>query len=1223
MYIYRIVIDNFKSFAHKTVIPFEQGFTTISGPNGSGKSNIIDSILFCLGLSTSRTMRAESLGDLINNLSKRQEAMVTITFRKTPEDMEKEAAEGAQAKLDVGRVQEAFDEDGPDADIDLATGEFVQVGRRIRKGSQGYNSSYYLNGRATTLTGIHDYLGQFHISPGMYNVMMQGDVQGIVKMSPMDRRKIIDEIAGVAEFDRKIEQAQKELEATGANIERNTILLSEIEVRLEQLSTERDHALKYKQLRDEKHRYEAMLLSARYLDLKKAIEAAVNNMAEARKKKTAAEEELKALSGQIGVTRNELLRLSEEVKKKGEDQQIALKKQIESLKGHIARKEDVIRFNTDKIEENKQRIAQMQADIQRQRENMEAIDEEIKGFRYQLKELQGFYKKEAGEYEALNKQFDALTGSGSELSVKRNEIRSGLLAEEDALSGLNRRQLDIEAEIKRHRYEMDLRLREENEYSEKSAQLVERRDALCGEVNELDLEKSAFEAQIKKIQAGYAETRVALNKTLERYTGAHRQYVQLEAKKRAYDEVNFSRAVEAVLDSDLDGIHGTLAQLGTVEKDFAVAMEIAMGGRVQNIVVDDDEVAKDGIHYLKETRSGRATFLPLNKIQPARRLPALPRHSGVIDYAVNLMSFDPLYQDVFAYALGDTLIVEDLESARPLLRKHRMVTVDGDLLEKSGAMTGGARKQQTAGFFAGAGLEEELEKLYNDAARHEEKKAELEKKLTSIELKMEGVKEDYGQCLNRVSARSAELASLENQLAELRQAASGSVDVSDLEQRIAGLEKERETVEAEMETRQAAVDRLAKELDGIESQLPADQIETLRRQMQEVKFQMDYYDAQIRNIQTEIKSKEMEKDYQKVGIGDCDTRIKEAGENSKTLAREQDECREEIALTRQQITELDAQTTELDEELKKLQDERDAVQVKLIEEEKQKNIKEREIEQLDEQVLSFQSRKRELEPQLAEVREELAASDIDPETIRAEDLPSEEEVNKNIARLTKKMETMEPVNMLAIDEYDKVNERRNELAEKIATLESETEAINVRINGYHELKLSAFMKAYESVDNHFKSIFAELSDGNGHLALTNPDDPFAGGLAIYAQPRGKKVQRIEAMSGGEKSLTSLAFVFSLQRYMPAPFYALDEVDMNLDGINAEKLAVMLKRETETAQFVVVSLRKPMLEHSDRTIGVTQRKNGITKVTGIKHRDDDQQLIPDELNDEGKAVAAAS
>ncbi len=1240
MHIYQIAIDNFKSFAEKTVIPFEEGFTTISGPNGSGKSNIIDSILFCLGLSTSRTMRAEKLSDLINNLSKRKEAIVTITFKKDAEDLERERqgrqmalelADGEGTSAPAPEEATAVEDAEPLGEsesqvltkvkeISLAdlgpNSEFVQVTRRIKGSASGtYTSTYYLNGRPTTLTEIHDYLGNFNVSPGTYNVMMQGDVAGIVNMSPMDRRKIIDEIAGVAEFDRKIEQAQRELEATAANIERNAILLSELELRLEQLASERDHALKYQKLRDEKHQYEGMLLSAKYIDLKKAIAAANQNMANARKQKEQVQGSIRQLVDAIRDTNERFTDLANQVKRKGEDQQIALKKQIEGLKGHIERRQIAIEEIDKRTAENNHRIEQMQGDIARMREDAENLDAKIAAFQHQVKELQGLYNDQARQYEKLNQKFDALTGSGSELTVKRGEIRRKLTEEEDELSRLNRQKLDIEAEIKRHEFEMDLRLRESGESKERKESLTQRAAALGTELKDLDLEKSAFEAQLNKTQLDYSQARVDLNQLQGKYNELNREYIQLEARQKAMDEVNFARSVETILNSGMKGVHGTLAQLGQVDEEFALAMEIAIGGRIQNIVVDNDQVASEGIDLLNQRKAGRATFLPLNKIQAARGLPPLPNDPGVVDYAMNLIDFDGRYENVFAYALGDTLVVEDMQAARKLLRKYRMVTLDGSLLEKSGAMTGGASlHQKGARYFGGGQVENELAALSERLEKLEAQREAAQKKLTSLELKMEDIKTDYAACMQRHSRLSAEHGEVTRQLEELRQAQSGAVDVSDLKKQVSALQAELKKLDEQMARRQKAASELQAELEGIEAQLPSDQIEALRQEMSEVKFQMDYYDTQMRNVQTEIKSNELEKDFRLGGQKDSEERIAQARQHNADMVKERQVAIEEISLTDLQIKELEAQTTELDEELKKLQEERDQVQRQLIEQEKQKNILEREITQLDEQMMAFQARIRELNPQIKQVEFQLHEAEIDPDTIEEDKLPSAEEVNGKIQSLTRRMEAMEPVNMLAIEEYDRVCDRRDGLKEKIETLSAEKETITVKIAGYHELKLTSFMKAYENVDANFKAIFAELSDGIGELHLTNAEDPFAGGLTIHAQPRGKKMLRIEGLSGGEKSLTSLAFVFAIQRYMPAPFYALDEVDQNLDGINAEKLANMVKREAgKGAQFIVVSLRKPMIESSERTIGVTQRQNGITKVTGIKHREEE----------EASAVAAAS
>jgi chromosome segregation protein len=1244
MHIHQISLDNFKSFAEKTVIPFEEGFTTISGPNGSGKSNIIDGILFCLGLSTSRAMRAEKLSDLINNLSRRKEAIVAITFRKSADDREKTVQLPLLAsETDASGLIEDADTNAVEADttglsaIELPPeslgddSEFVQISRRIRGNASGYVSTYLLNGKPSTLTAIHEYLGHFNVSPGTYNVMMQGDVTGIVNMSAMERRKIIDEIAGVAEFDRKIEQAQHELEATGANIERNTILLNEIQERLTQLGVERDHALKYQSLRDEKIRYEGMRLSAKYLDIKKAIAATVQNLAEARLRKEALQTTIQQLVGEIATTHAQLLDLSNQVKKKGEDQQIALKKQIEGLKGHIARKEDAIRSVDEKTAENNRRIEQMNKEIARMGENAENIDAEIANFQHQMKELQELYKKEAADAEALEKQFDALTDSSGELSLKRNDARRRLSETQDELSRLNRGKLDAGAEITRMEYEMDLRLRGNKEKNEKHETLSQRQSELQKQADDLNLDRSAFEAQLKQLQIDHAQARGALNQSQSEANDIQREYVRLEARQRAYEEVNFTRAVDTILRSNLRGVHGTVAQLGDVNPDYALAMEIALGGRIQNIVVDNDQVASEGIRLLQDNRAGRATFLPLNKIQGARSLPPLPREAGVVDYAINLIESQAEYDDVFSYALGDTLIVEDAQAARRLLRRFRMVTLDGSLMEKSGAMTGGSQPNKgKGGYFGGNQVEQELQALSKRLEEAEATRERSQKKLTALELKMETVKGDYAELMQKVSRTSAELDGVTRQLQELgplESATDSNADTSDLKTRIAQRHDEIATIEKQLAEKQQALTALEAEVASIESYLPSDEIDALRERTKEVRFQMDYYDTQMRNVQTDIKSKEMEKNYQQVGMQDCKQRIVQTEAHSADMVKERAAAGEEIALTQIQVRELEAQTTELDDELKKLQAERDQVQARLIEQEKRKNIEERNSVQLDEQMAAFQARKRELEPQLQGIVVELRKADIDPATIEESELPSADEVEKNLTRLTRKMESMEPVNMLAIDEFDRVQGRRDELGAKIDTLSQERESLTVKIASYHELKRVSFMNAYESIDNAFRHIFEALSDGSGQLMLTNPESPFEGGLSIHAQPRGKKMLRIEGLSGGEKSLTSLAFVFAIQRYLPAPFYALDEVDQNLDGINAEKLANMVSHESQRAQFIVVSLRKPMIESSQRTIGVTQRQNGITKVTGIKHHHDIEDTTPEPKKRGSKSggdpVAAAS
>jgi chromosome segregation protein len=1201
MYIQSIEIDNFKSFAERARIPFYPGFTAVSGPNGSGKSNIIDAILFCLGLSTSRTMRAEKLTDLINNLSRRREAKVTIVFHKSDDDIAREAESQLKFEMEPFPLDEA---DPAIAQYD--PGRYVMISRRIKDGSSGYTSTYYLNGRPTTLTDVHDYLAQFNILPTCYNVMLQGDVAGLVNMSALERRRIIDEVAGVAEFDRKIDKAQIELTTTAENIERNHLLLQEIEARLAQLAGERDHALKYQKLKDERHGFESIRLQSQYLGLKQALEATQANLAEANVAKRLTRQQLQQLQKTLQDSQAKLTKLAEAVKQKGEDQQIALKKQIEGLKGHIARKQDAIAFGEQKLREHQQDTVKLNDDIKRRQETMVAIQAEVEAIGHQVAELQTRHEQERGHYEALNQELDALAGVTGEAQQARSTIRQALEAAQDTVAQIQRQLLDLEAEQQRLLQGASIQASETEESTQKVALLTaqiaeatERLTAIAEETELLQQRKTRLQGQAAQAQRDYHQAQQALE-------DAQRQLLRAEAQKVALETVQFSRAVERVLKADIQGVHGTLAQLGTVNDPYGTALEIAMGARVQNLVVDDDAVAEQCIRFLQSQNAGRATFLPLNQIRgQLRGLPRLPGELGVIDYAIHLIDYPTDYDAMFRYALGETLVVEDVGTARRLIRKYRMVTLDGNLFEKTGAITGGSLQKQASGFFQQGQLDDTLGQLRQVFANAQSAKASAQNALNDAELGLQQVQSHLADLKAEAASLQANLWAHQQQLAhwqgilEKAQAATpqGTQSrVAEITQTIAFQQAERARFEVEVAEHQAA-------LAEFEDAMPSQGLEDLRKRLADAKFQMDYVDTQIRNQQTDAKEKQLQISYHQAAIDDYQKRLVEMADQSKAITAERRSHEEEIVVATQQMKELELKTHDLDDELKQLQAERDQMQLVLLDQEKDKHKLERQLAQIDEQVAACTARQRELIPQLDQMKLQLAEAGVDVEQLVAESttkpLPPIDEVEAAIAKLTRRMEAMEPVNMRAIDEYNQVLDRKTDFAGKIDTLAREREAITMRISGYQDLKRLSFQQAFDSVAGHFKSLYADLADGQGQLRLTQPLEPFTGGLVIEAQPRGKKMQRLESMSGGEKSITSLAFMFALQRHMPASFYALDEVDMNLDGVNAEKLAHMVQRESKKAQFVVVSLRKPMLECSDRIVGVTQKRTGISKVTGIK------------------------
>ena len=396
-------------------------------------------------------------------------------------------------------------------------------------------------------------------------------------------------------------------------------------------------------------------------------------------------------------------------------------------------------------------------------------------------------------------------------------------------------------------------------------------------------------------------------------------------------------------------------------------------------------------------------------------------------------------------------------------------------------------------------------------------------------------------------------------------------------------------------------DATDEEIKEIEAKMTPEELQNLKKLTEEKENAIKAIDAAILRAHNEIDGFNRTLVFHDDVIDTKTKEIAKLGSDNEIYEQDKVKYKAEIVELKAQIEVLDAKIKELGEKLIELQTERDAVNAQYLELDKEKNLIVLNIEKVSEQIEAFKARRRELEPQLELVKEELKENGVDISNLVEIEI-SVEEITGRIQRLQRRMDELGDVNMRAIKSYDEVSERQNELKTKIDTLSNEKNQILDRMQGYENLKKDTFMNTYNNINDNFKEIFHRLSEGEGTLVLDNHEQPFTGGMSIEAQPRDKEKTRLNLMSGGEKSLTALAFVFAIQRYLPAPFYAFDEVDANLDGINVEKLADMVKTQAENTQFVVVSHRKPMIESANRTIGVTQKEKGITRVTGVKLRD---------------------
>jgi chromosome segregation protein len=1210
VYIKRVELSHFKSFGGTTQVPLLPGFTVISGPNGSGKSNILDALLFALGLASSKGMRAERLPDLVNHKQVNQrntsEVSVSVTF-----DLEELATQLGEEFWQITTDDSIYPELEASAQTSTSPPRDWTVTRRLRVTKGGnYSSTYYLNGETCTATELHQRLNRLRIYPEGYNIVLQGDVTRIITMNGRERREIIDELAGVAEFDRKIGRVRETLEEVREKEERCHIIEGELARSLSKLADDRTKAEKYQKLKaavQEKQGWEAVLI---WRSLREQAYTLSGQIRAGEAEETQLTQRQSALTAEIEAKTAQLDTLNARVKALGEEEHLSVTSQLATQKAKRAQLQQRQRELAEQVERNQTAIARATAEIaqyqqqledrgrekrQLETETLSQLQQERDRARTLLETSKERANQIASASQAWVQQQTALTKQINDLQETLNPQR----AQQAQLTERNHQLLQkiqaIEHQLQALQTELATQQRDRTPYDPQAAE---------GQIQTLAQHLAAFEAERRLEQ----DTHTRL---LQEQREKQRQLDKLEATAQAQQESLGTYASKAILQANLPGVCGLVAQLGRVDSRYQLALETSAGARLGHIVVEDDSIAAAGIELLKQRRAGRATFLPLNKIRPAQILPATALHytRGFIDYAANLVDCAPRYRSIFAYIFGTTVVFATLADARPHLGKMRIVTLEGEILESSGAMTGGSQSSRSTLHFgtAASGESREIETL--------------KERLAEIELIVK-------HCEQNIAQKTQAIAEMSQTLTETRQHQreqqlhldQARKDIHRLSQQREQLETQKNQNQQELQTVQQRLQELGDRIPQAEAQLLEHQAQLalleasqthsewveMQQEIKEIDRQWQDKERRLREVETRLQELENQLIRLHEKIRETHSNLQQLSIQAREASNQERETHASIAQLEAQIQKTETQLVQLSQRLGEIKGERDRAETTLgaLKNERQQNLWQ--IEKLQktqqERRQTLESIQHQLATQQAELlatgRWELANSPDSPYP----QLPLTQQLEKlqtEIRNGQKRLEAMEPVNMLALEEYERAQIRLQELTEKVTTLEAERTELLLRIENFTTLRLRAFKEAFDAVNENFQQIFATLSEGDGYLDLDNPEDPFAGGLNLIAHPKGKPVQRLSSMSGGEKSLTALSFIFSLQRYRPSPFYAFDEVDMFLDGANVERLSKMIKQQAQQAQFLVVSLRRPMIEASERTIGVTQARGAYTQVLGIK------------------------
>ncbi|MEM7580034.1 MAG: chromosome segregation protein SMC, partial [Cyanobacteria bacterium P01_A01_bin.80] len=919
VHVKRVELTNFKSFGGTTSVPLLGGFTVVSGPNGSGKSNILDSLLFCLGLSSSKGMRADRLPDLVNNAQTKKnsrstiEASVTVTFDLSDyeqdedeiaiksnvevEDISGEEVEDAEEAEEAEEKKETEEEKTRKQKITPKPGEDWSVTRRLRVTAQGtYSSSYWINGISSNQTELHGELERLRVNPEGYNVVLQGDVTSIISMKARERREIIDELAGVAAFDRKINKAKDTLEEVREKEDSCRIIETELTAQCERLAQDKAKAEKYQKLRAEfleKQKWESVLS---WRSLQRQQEGLSQKIQEGEKRNIELSAQVNSVNQEIADKNQELEQLTAHLNALGGEQLLQTQSNLanqEAEHKQVQRQQNELQTA---LEETRKRIGETQQEISQQQHSLTELAQQHLTRSQSIISLE--QERDAARIE-LEKSREAAAdiASASEAWVQQQTNYNRQI--ETLLQSIEPQRTE-QAQLRERNNQLQQQIQEQTELVESlEPQLIIKQTQLT----ELEADASSSVEPIQDIAQTLSATEQELEiqqqtqkRLLQEQRDKQRLLDKLEAQAQAQQEAQGTHASKIILKSGLSGVCGLVAQLGRVEPEYQIALEIAAGGRLGHIVVDDDAVGAAGIRLLKERRAGRATFLPLNKIRAPRIQSAdkLRYANGFIDLAVNLIDCDRRYDDVFAYVFGSTVVFSTLNQARNYLGQFRIVTLEGELLESSGAMTGGSNTQRSALRFGTVDTS-----IESDETR-------------ALKRRLEEIDQVLIRCNQAIAQLSEKIKELSEQLTEVRQGKrEQQFHLEQLRKDVQSLNSRLETARTQLTQNTERVNTSNTKLQTLEKELPAKEQELQQLRSYLAELESSQTPNEWQQIQTVIKTQEKL-------VQQKESTLREAQNQLKNLENQQQRFQEKIQENQQRIAEYTKTQTTQQERLEQL-----------------------------------------------------------------------------------------------------------------------------------------------------------------------------------------------------------------------------------------------------------------------------------------------------------------
>ncbi len=1186
MYLKSLEVQGFKSFPDKTVIRFGDDITAIVGPNGSGKSNISDAILWVMGEQSTKTLRGAKMEDVIFG--------------------------GTQKRVAVGFAEATLTLDNTDRALPYDADEVMVTRRYYRSG----DSEYYINRQSARLRDIHEMFMDTGLGREGYSNIGQGRIDEILSLKSADRREIFEEAAGISKYRHRKEETERKLAHTEDNLLRIGDKVSELELQLEPLKVQSEKAKKYLEMKEELQGVEVAVWLDSLDKLSAAAKKAEEDYASAAFVLEQAKEDLDKLyekSEQMGENLRQRdaeledyrvqVNLMESTHQQLDGQIAVLRGNVQNNTENIGRIEEELQGQEDRsggisqqLEQTRERIGQIESELGEKRQNLSTLQQELaamtanaQGITKQFLELRATESTLTADIAGREADIRGLEASLQETRERMDQLKgdldAGTVREEEARQGLD----DCRKELRKAQEDVTAANNMINGYTLRLTTRAKRRDELSQQLRDL----------VTKLDSVTAKTKVfrAMERDFENYQKSVRMVMQ-EVQRGA-----------------LRNVHGPVSRLIRTEEDYAVAVEIALGGAMQNIVVDTEADAKAGMAFLKRTGGGRATFLPLSVIK-GRQLKenGLERCRGYVGTASELVKTESRYRGIVDDLLGRIVIVENIDSAIAMARQYqhrfKIVTLDGQVINAGGSMTGGSVNKES-GMLSRAN---ELEKL-----TAQEK--ELEKKKLTCEEELQEAQRAVDQVEFQMTAAKDQLREAEDQVLRLQgQEKQHEIMVQAIVDAMASARREKESLDARERTDKERYAAHEAKIQVYHTQLEKTraQITALEGTQESASAAMGEITDRMTALKTEEAALVAEQNTAQNHIADLQAlRSDMEGDRNKKLAL-MDAIRADNARLQKEIAELEQRQQNTDAETKAKRDAMSRILTLRTETEAEKIRSEREAQEKSKDMLNMQSACARLEQKkLAATMEEKQIIDklwdtyeLTPGTAveKRGEIESVAAGSRRISELKRKIAALGTPNLGAIEEYARVNERYSYLvSQRDDVLNSKRELESIIRNITQEMT-TIFVAEFQKINHHFGVVFEEMfGGGKGQLLLEDPEEPLTCGIEIRVQPPGKQVKTITLLSGGEKAFVATALYFAILKVRPTPFCLLDEIDAALDDNNVARFANYLRNLSTNTQFIVITHRRGTMEASDVLYGVTMQEQGVSKLLRLDLNQMEQQL----------------